>query len=58
MAKMSFLVNVIVLKDSVCTLDELAKEIAKKLYEASRTGEFKVHEKAIVTDMIGIKANA
>ena len=48
-------VKVVTLKDGNYTLDELAREIEKRLEKSSRCGRLKIHERAIVTDMTGIK---
>ena len=36
---------------------ELALEMARRLEQMSREGRFKVHERGIISDMLGIKAD-
>ena len=50
-------VKVIQVEGEEISLNTLAEEVGKKLYQMSRTGEFKLHERALVSDMTGIRAN-
>jgi len=51
--EMHCVIKVAVVEDGAWTLDALATEIAKKLYEMSRDGHFKISSRAL-TDCVGI----
>ena len=52
------IIQIIELEDAErMTINELTWEIGKRLYEMSKNGQFKIHERGIVSDMTGIKAD-
>ena len=50
--------KLISVEEGTMSLDELTLEIARKLEQMSREGSFKIHEKGIISDMVGIRVDA